>query len=135
MLKLSFKTEYIISAVAIVAFLLALAVREYGHTKQVERLNACIDALTSQLDLQETQIAEAEAKLKAKDAELVAVGKLCASIEAVNVETIQTKEAIHETLQTDEKNALWADAPVPDSILDALHDILCNTTSTDRNKD
>lgn len=134
MLNLSFKTEYIIGAVVIVAFLLACFVREYGHAKQTERMQERIDALAAQAEIQQARIAEADARLKAKEAELLAVNRLCAAIEATDTEMIQTKEAVHEIIQTDETCAAWADEPVPDSILDALHDILCGTKADHRDK-
>lgn len=133
MLNLSFKTEYIIGAVVIVAFLLACFVREYDHIKQVERMQERIDALTTQAEIQQARIAEADARLKAKDADLLALNRLCAAIEATD--TIQTKEALLHEVQTDETCAAWANEPVPDSILDALHDILCGTKADHRNKD
>lgn len=134
MLNLSFKTEYIIGAVVIVAFLTACLVREYGHTKQVERMQERIDALTTQAEIQQAQIAESDARLKTKEAELLAVSRLCTAIEETGEELIQTKEAVHETIQTDEASAAWADEPVPDSILDALHDLLCGTKADNRDK-
>lgn len=135
MLNLSFKTEYIICAVVIVAFLTACFVREYGHTKQVERMQERIDALAAQAEIQQARNAEANARLKAKDAELLAVHRLCTAIEKTDTEMIQSKEAVHEIIQTDETCAAWADEPVPDSILDALHDILCRTKTGHHNKD
>lgn len=135
MLNLSFKTEYIIGAVVIVAFLTACFAREYGHTKQFERMQERIDALTTQAEIQQARNAEANARLKAKDAELLAVHRLCTAIEKTDTEMIQSKEAVHEIIQTDETCAAWADEPVPDSILDALHDILCRTKTDHHNKD
>ena len=135
MLNLSFKTEYIIGAVVIVAFLAACFVREYGHAKRTERMQERIDALAAQTEIQQARIAEADARLKAKEAELLAVTRLCAAIEETGAELIQTKEAVHEIIQNDEASAAWADEPVPDSILDALHDILCRTKTDHHNKD
>lgn len=134
MLNLSFKTENIICVVVIGAFLIVCFVREYGHAKQVERMQERIDALAAQAEIQQAQIVEADARLKAKDAELLALSRLCAAIEATDTEIIQTKEAVHETIQTDETSAAWAVEPVPGSILDALHDILCNTKADDSDK-
>lgn len=132
MLNLSFKTEYIIGAVVIVVLLLACFVREYGHAKQVERMQERLDALTTQAEIQQAKIAEADAKIKAKDAELLAVSRLCAAIEKTGAELIQTKEAVHEIIQTDETCTAWADEPVPDSILDALYNILCSAKTDHR---
>lgn len=132
MLNLSFKTEYIIGAVVIVVLLLACFVREYGHAKQVERMQERLDALTTQAEIQQAKIAEADAKIKAKDAELLAVSRLCAAIEETGAELIQTKEAVHEIIQTDETCTAWADEPVPDSILDALYNILCSAKTDHR---
>lgn len=135
MLNLSFKTEYIIGAVVIVAFLLACFVREYDHAKRTERMQERIDALAAQAEIQQARNAEANARLKAKEDELLAVTRLCAAIEETGAELIQTKEAVHEIIQNDEASAAWADEPVPDSILDALHDILCRTKTDHHNKD
>ena len=135
MLNLSFKTEYIIGAVVIAAFLVACFVREYGHRVQVERLNERIETLSETANIQKAQIDEMTARLKAKDAELLAVSRLCSAIEKTDAEIIQSKEAVHEIIQTDEASAAWADEPVPDSILDALHIILCGTKADYRNKD
>lgn len=132
MLNLSFKTEYIIGAVVIVAFLLACFVREYGHAKHTEQMQGRIDALTTQAEIHQSQIAEANSRLKAKDAELLAVTRLCAAIEETDSEIIQTKEAVYETIQTNETCTAWADQPVPDSILDALYDILCSAKTDHR---
>lgn len=133
MLNLSFKTEKIICAVVIGAFLLVCFVREYAHTKQVERIQERIDALAAQAEIQQAQIVEADAKLKSKEAELLALSRLCAAIEATDTE--KTKEEVHEIIQNDETCASWADQPVPGSILDALHDIMCNTKADDRDQD
>lgn len=123
MLNLSFKTENIICAVVIGAFLLVCFLREYGHTKQVEQMRERIDALAAQAEIQQAQIVEADAKLKSKEAELLALSRLCAAIEATDTE--KTKEEVHEIIQNDETCASWADQPVPNSIVDALYDILC----------
>ena len=131
MLNISFKTEWIIG----VAFLLACFVREYGHTKQVEQMQERIDELFAQTESQQVTLAESEARIKAKEAELLAVRRLCAVIEETDTEIIQTKEAFHEITQTDESVSAWADDPVPDSILDALHDILCGPEADHRDKD
>ena len=135
MLNISFKTEYIIGAMVIVVFLAACFVREYGHRVQVERLNERIETLTETANIQKAQIDEMTARLKVKDAELLAVSRLCAAIEDTGADIIQSKEAVHEIIQTDEASAAWADEPVPDSILDALHDILCGTKADHRDKD
>lgn len=134
MLNISFKTEYIIVAVVIVAFLTACFVREYGHRVQVERLNERIETLTETANIQKVQIDEMTARLKVKDAELLAMSRMCAAIEESGAEIIQIKEAVHEIIQTDEASAAWANEPVPDSILDALHDILCGTKADHRDK-
>ncbi len=135
MLNLSIKTEYIIIAVLIVVFVIACFVRESCHASKVEQMQNRIDALTEQTEQQQARIAETEARLRAKDAELVAVNQLCTVIEETGNEIIQTKERVHEIIQTDKTSATWADEPVPDSIIDALHDILCSTKANYRDKD
>lgn len=134
MLNISFKTEYIIVAMVIIAFLTACFVREYGHRVQVERLNERIETLTETAKIQKAQIDKMTARLKVKDAELLAVSRLCTAIEETGAEIIQSKEAVHEIIQNDEASAAWANEPVPDSILDALHDILCGTKADHRDK-
>lgn len=135
MLNLSIKTEYIIGAVVIVVLLIACFVREYGHAKQTERMQERIDALVTQSEIQQAKLAEADAKIKAKDAELLAVSRLCAAIEKTDAEMTQTKGAVNEIIQTDKTCTAWADEPVPDSILDALYDILCISKADHRDKD
>ena len=126
MLNLSFKTEYIIGAVVIVAFLAACFVREYGHTKQVERMQERIETLAETANIQKAQIDEMTARLKSEKAERESVESYCTNIEAIMHKSEEVNHDIVETIIENDESRDWYNSPVPDELCDILHERLCD---------
>ncbi len=123
---MNIKTEYIIYAVIIIVVLAGFGIRECVRNRQITQLNERIEQLTETINIQNTQIDEMTARLRAKQAELESANRYCENVENIVHKSEELNHDIIKTVTLDEKSLDWYQSPVPDDICAILHEQLCD---------
>lgn len=123
---MNIKTEYIIYAVIIIVVLAGFGIRECVRNRQITQLNERIEQLTETINIQNTQIDEMTARLRAKQAELESANRYCENVENIVHKSEELNHDIIKTVTMDEKSLDWYQSPVPDDICAVLHEQLCD---------
>ncbi len=123
---MNIKTKYIIYAVIIIVVVAGFGIRECVRNRQITQLNERIEQLTETINIQNTQIDEMTARLRAKQAELESANRYCENVENIVHKSEELNHDIIKTVTLDEKSLDWYQSPVPDDICAVLHEQLCD---------
>lgn len=134
-MNVNIKTEYILFGVIIIVAIVGIVGREWIRNHKIDNLNAQIEQLTELNNIQKTQIDEVTARLRAAQKALESTNQYCEHIESILNEKEALNHAVADAICGDETGAEWYGQPVPDSILDVLHERLCDTENNSGNKD
>ena len=134
-MSVKFKTEYIVFAAIIIVAVVCIVGREWVHNRKIKKLNAQIELLNETNAIQKAQIDEATARLRAAQIALESTNQYCEHVEGILNEKEALNHAVVDAICGDDEGAEWYGRPVPDSILDVLHERLCDPENDDDHAD
>lgn len=123
------KKEYLLFAVIILVAVLGIVGRVCVQKMHVARLNAQIEQLTETTKIQNAQIDEITARLRAAQADQKSTNAYGERVEAILQERSEVKDAVQDAVARDAEYKAWADCAVPDGVCELLRERLCTETN------
>ena len=123
------KKEYLLFAVIILVAVLGIVGRVCVQKMHVARLNAQIEQLTETTKIQNAQIDEITARLRAAQADQKSTNAYGERVEAILQERSEVKDAVQDAVARDAEYKAWTDCAVPDGVCELLRERLCTETN------